>query len=528
MLVGRPPFETSNVKTTYKRIKMNFYSFPDHITISGDAKDLIQKLLKKEPEWRLPLNKILSHDFFKDGCPETLPVSAIAWPPPPELWKTISGKTTSCESDKPALRPQSSNREFVTQKRSIFLDRGNEEITQKSKGCSIIDKGMMMSNRGASPMNTDRPASVTRRTEKAIIFPKKFETGKRVGSAIHRWMTRNRTEQYLMAAKNKFEVKSEVSAVNQFESQFSKYKKKTKRSISRFESKQKISTIRDTVEYKTTTFEDKNKTTVKVEYARALGPKESDKILISKWVDYSSKYGIGYKLSNGWYGVLYNDSTKMLLNENCFDFMYIRRESSNQKETLHNLTDYYDFNSFPESLKKKVILLQHFKSYLDGVKFDVPKSAPFTRSEYNDIILKKWRRAKKAILFRLSNKVIQVVFQDVSELILSSGSGNVTFITSKREIRHTPLHHDLEKNDASLFKRLNYAKEILVHMINPSKSPNEDVFEKENIVARDGGATTRSRDQNLLAKLSILSKHPKSAFETQGLVTSRSRPKLNF
>lgn len=208
--------------------------------------------------------------------------------------------------------------------------------------------------------------------------------------------------------------------------------------------------------------------------------------------------------------------------------MYIRRESSNQKESLQTLTDYHDFNNYPESLKKKVILLQHFKSYLDGIKFEVPPSAPFPRSEYNDVFLKKWRRAKKALLFRLSNKVIQVVFQDVSELILSSGSGNVTFITSKREVRHTPLIHDLEKNDPSLFKRLNYAKEILVHMINPSKLPGEDVFEKENIVVRDGAATTRSRDQNLISKFKTLPKHPKSAFETQGLVTSRSRPKMKF
>lgn len=112
-------------------------------------------------------------------------------------------------------------------------------------------------------------------------------------------MTRNRTEQYLMAAKNRFEPKSEVSSSNQFESQFSKYNNKTKKSVSRYDSKPKITTIRDTVDYKTTSIEDKNKTTVKVEYASSLGPKESEKILISKWVDYSSKYGIGYKLSNG-------------------------------------------------------------------------------------------------------------------------------------------------------------------------------------------------------------------------------------
>lgn len=102
-----------------------------------------------------------------------------------------------------------------------------------------------------------------------------------------------------MAAKNRFETKPEVSLSNQFESQFSKYNNKTKRSVSRYDSKPKISTICDTVDYKTASIEDKNKTTVKVEYASSLGPKESDKVLISKWVDYSSKYGVGYKLSNG-------------------------------------------------------------------------------------------------------------------------------------------------------------------------------------------------------------------------------------
>jgi len=30
--------------------------------------------------------------------------------------------------------------------------------------------------------------------------------------------------------------------------------------------------------------------------------------------------------------------------------------------------------------------------------------------KYWDVFIKKWRRANKAILFRLSNKVIQVVF----------------------------------------------------------------------------------------------------------------------
>ena len=45
----------------------------------------------------------------------------------------------------------------------------------------------------------------------------------------------------------------------------------------------------------------------------------------------------------------------------------------------------------------------------------------------------------------------------------------MTFITSKKEVVNTPLYQDLEKENPSLFKRLNYAKEILVNMINPKK-----------------------------------------------------------
>ncbi len=45
--------------------------------------------------------------------------------------------------------------------------------------------------------------------------------------------------------------------------------------------------------------------------------------LIVQYVDFSSKYGMGYKLSNGSYGVLFNDSTKIILDPNLYHFDYI-------------------------------------------------------------------------------------------------------------------------------------------------------------------------------------------------------------
>ena len=34
---------------------------------------------------------------------------------------------------------------------------------------------------------------------------------------------------------------------------------------------------------------------------------------VSKWVDYSDKYGLGYQLCDNSVGVLFNDSTRLLL-----------------------------------------------------------------------------------------------------------------------------------------------------------------------------------------------------------------------
>ncbi len=43
------------------------------------------------------------------------------------------------------------------------------------------------------------------------------------------------------------------------------------------------------------------------------GGKPMQDIWITKWVDYSSKYGMGYLLLNGANGVYFNDSTKIII-----------------------------------------------------------------------------------------------------------------------------------------------------------------------------------------------------------------------
>lgn len=83
LIIGKPPFETPDVKTTYKKIKMNNYSFPDHVQISESSKDLIRKILVLEPTKRPSLDEIMSHPFLNNGgnIPRILPLSTLACPP---------------------------------------------------------------------------------------------------------------------------------------------------------------------------------------------------------------------------------------------------------------------------------------------------------------------------------------------------------------------------------------------------------------------------------------------------------------
>jgi len=74
---------------------------------------------------------------------------------------------------------------------------------------------------------------------------------------------------------------------------------------------------------------------------------------VKKWVDYSSKYGLGYLLSNGSSGVFFNDSTKIILDPKATYFEYIEKKLPEKVDVVTS----HPFNNFPKELSKKVTLL---------------------------------------------------------------------------------------------------------------------------------------------------------------------------
>ena len=124
MIVGKPPFETNDVKMTYKRIKMNAYTFPDHVSISEEARDLISRILVTDPLERPSIDDMMNHNFFtKNSIPKLLPTSTLAVPPSSSYMRQFEKKNETL------VRPLSrgSDEPITKAPRSVSQPRADEE-----------------------------------------------------------------------------------------------------------------------------------------------------------------------------------------------------------------------------------------------------------------------------------------------------------------------------------------------------------------------------------------------------------------
>ncbi|KAH7489049.1 Aurora kinase A-A [Phytophthora ramorum] len=71
-LTGDPPFETKNIEEvlnineTYRRITHVDLKFPSYV--SAEAQDLLVKILRYDPQQRIPLERVLEHPWVVQHC----------------------------------------------------------------------------------------------------------------------------------------------------------------------------------------------------------------------------------------------------------------------------------------------------------------------------------------------------------------------------------------------------------------------------------------------------------------------------
>ena len=229
LIIGKPPFETSDVKTTYKRIRMNAYNFPENVPITDYARDIVTKILNNDPGKRPSIDEILAHEWINHAgtIPRLLPASTLACPPSSTY-----------------IRQFVPNPSYMKSKDMV----GGPSATAPIRS-NDLNSGRGAANNPVSAQNNFRPNQMP---------------------------------------------------ASGFQQQ----------------------------------------------------PKDNE-VWVKKWVDYSSKYGLGYCLSNEATGVFFNDSTKICLDPNGFHFDYMERRSADRQDVGKE----YTLTEYPKDLQKKVTLL---------------------------------------------------------------------------------------------------------------------------------------------------------------------------
>ncbi|XP_033244020.1 serine/threonine-protein kinase polo-like [Drosophila miranda] len=180
---------------------------------------------------------------------------------------------------------------------------------------------------------------------------------------------------------------------------------------------------------------------------------------ISKWVDYSEKYGFGYQLCDEGIGVMFNDTTKLILLPNQINVHFIDKDG---KESYMTTTDYC------KTLDKKMKLLSYFKRYM--IEHLVKAGANNVNIESDQISrmphLHSWFRTTCAVVMHLTNGSVQLNFSDHMKLILCPRMSAITYMDHEKNFR-TYRFSTIVENGVSkeLYQKIRYAQEKLRKML---------------------------------------------------------------
>ncbi|KAJ3657246.1 hypothetical protein Zmor_016258 [Zophobas morio] len=192
-------------------------------------------------------------------------------------------------------------------------------------------------------------------------------------------------------------------------------------------------------------------------------PAAQPMIWVSKWVDYSDKYGFGYQLSDEGVGVMFNDTTKLIMLPNGINVHYIDK---NGKES------YMTMESYPRELDKKMKLLSYFSRYMrehlimTGASV-VREVDSMSRTPH----LHQWCRSTSGVLMQLSNGTVQMNFSDHTKIIMCPLMTAITYIDEEKQFR-TFRFSSLENSgcNVALYEKMRYAYDKITVLLDPENN----------------------------------------------------------
>jgi len=187
----------------------------------------------------------------------------------------------------------------------------------------------------------------------------------------------------------------------------------------------------------------------------AANPAAAPVYWVSKWVDYTDKYGLGYQLCDDSIAVLFNDKTRMLLMSDGKIVCFIDESG---REHFHTCDEY------PEDLHKKMLLINYFQSYMSrhlvttGADVVVDRGMDMARIPYVEC----WFRRNSAVVLFLSNGTLQInFFNDHTKVILCPLMEAVSYIDRNGQFRTYSLRTLFTRCPHELLARLECAEAVI-------------------------------------------------------------------
>ena len=187
--------------------------------------------------------------------------------------------------------------------------------------------------------------------------------------------------------------------------------------------------------------------------------------VIDKYI-YDEKYGVGYLLTNGDTGVIFNDNTKMILLKNTYNFFYINKKNDEKDFFSLQFNDNNIINDMNNKLfenKKKLLANFHknlIKNLKDRENFNVNPLLELKRNV--DCFVVKFLLTKYAIFFMLSNNLIQVKFNDKTEIAFILDEKVIYYVDkNKRKFKEKlDFNNKIKFNNEEMNKKTWYSRKI--------------------------------------------------------------------
>ncbi|KAM3938862.1 inactive serine/threonine-protein kinase PLK5 [Leptodactylus fuscus] len=172
---------------------------------------------------------------------------------------------------------------------------------------------------------------------------------------------------------------------------------------------------------------------------------------VTKWVDYSNKYGFGYQLSDNCTGVLLSDGTHAILSPHLQKVCY----STSSQEHI----------TFPEwsppcKLDIKLKILRFFSQYMKENILEGGDLRASPSRSVRTLCLLHFLKTDQALLMLFNNGTLQVNFyHDRTKIILSKGQQGylLSFIDQERQSCTLPLSVLQNSCPPFIIQRLEYA-----------------------------------------------------------------------